>query len=225
MMKIIPSILSADFSRLSEEVRDVERDVDLIHVDVMDGHFVPNLSMGANVVSALKKSNAVKMDVHLMVEEPAALIPSFIEAGADMISVHVEACRHLHRVIRMIKESGIAAGVALNPATPVDWVRPILDELDYLLIMTVDPGFGGQSFIPSMPDKIREAAQLIDTRKQHVAIEVDGGINTETLPLCRKAGASLFVAGSAIYGHHDRHQAIQGLLKSSTSSTGPLKRK
>ncbi|WP_353949118.1 ribulose-phosphate 3-epimerase [Sporolactobacillus sp. Y61] len=214
MMKIIPSILSADFSRLSEEVRDVERDVDLIHVDVMDGHFVPNLSMGANVVSALKKSNAVKMDVHLMVEEPAALIPSFIEAGADMISVHVEACRHLHRVIRMIKEGGIAAGVALNPATPVDWVRPILDELDYLLIMTVDPGFGGQSFIPSMPDKIREAAQMIDTRKQHVAIEVDGGINTETLPLCRQAGASLFVAGSAIFGQQDRHQAIQGLMKS-----------
>lgn len=213
-MKILPSILAANFCRLSDEVHEVEKYADLIHVDVMDGHFVPNITMGANVVSALKQEHRVALDVHLMVDEPISLIPSFIKAGADMISVHAEACKHLHRAIATIKESGLKAGVVLNPATPVSAVEPVLSEIDYLLIMTVDPGFGGQTFIASMVEKIKKAHQLIADRQLPVEIEVDGGINSETLPVCFSAGASLFVAGSAIFGHKDRKSAILELLRS-----------
>ncbi|WP_141306158.1 ribulose-phosphate 3-epimerase [Sporolactobacillus inulinus] len=214
MMKILPSILSAHFAYLADEVHDVARDVDMIHVDVMDGRFVPNITMGANVVEALKRESKVAQDVHLMVEEPIHLLPDFLSAGADMISVHVEACKHVHRAIQIIKEGGAKAGVALNPATPAAVLDSLLREVDYVLIMTVDPGFGGQRFIPSMLHKIRAVARMIHEKQVPVKIEVDGGINGETLPLCLEAGAELFVAGSAIFNAEDRHVAIEALLRS-----------
>ncbi|QAA21726.1 ribulose-phosphate 3-epimerase [Sporolactobacillus terrae] len=214
MMKILPSILSAHFAYLADEVHDVARDVDMIHVDVMDGRFVPNITMGANVVEALKRESKVAQDVHLMVEEPIHLLPDFLAAGADMISVHVEACKHVHRAIQIIKEGGAKAGVALNPATPAAVLDSILRDVDYVLIMTVDPGFGGQRFIPSMLHKIRAVARMIQEKQVPVKIEVDGGINSETLPLCLEAGAELFVAGSAIFNAEDRHAAIETLLRS-----------
>ncbi|RYL95380.1 ribulose-phosphate 3-epimerase [Sporolactobacillus sp. THM7-4] len=214
-MRLVPSILSADFANLESEVHEVEQaGIDLIHIDVMDGHFVPNVTMGSNVVRALKKKTQVKMDVHLMVEEPGDLLPSFIEAGAEMISVHFEACRHLHRTIQIIKAAGVKAGVALNPATPVDFLKQILPDLDFVLLMTVNPGFGGQKFIRSSVEKISELRDLIDFRHLKTEIEVDGGINPETLPLCFKAGASLFVAGSAIFGSKDRESAVRALAAS-----------
>ncbi|GAY78267.1 ribulose-phosphate 3-epimerase [Sporolactobacillus inulinus] len=213
-MKILPSILSAHFAYLADEVHDVARDVDMIHVDVMDGRFVPNITMGANVVEALKRESKVAQDVHLMVEEPIHLLPDFLSAGADMISVHVEACKHVHRAIQIIKEGGAKAGVALNPATPAAVLDSLLREVDYVLIMTVDPGFGGQRFIPSMLHKIRAVARMIHEKQVPVKIEVDGGINSETLPLCLEAGAELFVAGSAIFNAEDRHVAIEALLRS-----------
>lgn len=214
MIRVLPSILSADFAHLANEIHEVEKDVDVIHVDVMDGHFVPEITLGANVVQAVHQANSVSMDVHLMVDEPIHLLPSFLKAGASWISVHAEACTHLHRAIQIIKEGGAKAGVALNPATPVAAIEPIIGDIDYLLIMTVDPGYGGQTFIHSMVHKIHQAQELITSRNLPVAIEVDGGINSETLPLCFKAGASLFVAGSAVFGRKDRHQAIEELTAS-----------
>lgn len=212
-MRIAPSLLAADFANLEKEVRDVETaGIDLLHVDIMDGHFVPNLTMGANVVKALKKVTSAELDVHLMVEEPGDLLRSFIDAGADMISVHAEACRHLHRTVQVIKNAGVKAGVALNPATPAVVLTDILSDLDFILIMTVDPGFGGQSFIRRSLAKIKETHRMIEDRGLTVAIEVDGGINAETLPLCLEAGASLFVAGSAVFGARDRKQAIAQLV-------------
>ncbi|MFT8312434.1 MAG: ribulose-phosphate 3-epimerase [Sporolactobacillus sp.] len=213
-MKILPSILSANFARLADEVRDVEKDVDLIHVDVMDGHFVPNITMGANVVHALKQETQVAQDVHLMVDEPIHLLPSFLDAGADMISVHYEACTHLHRAIQMIKDGGAKAGVVLNPSTPASALESIIKDVDYVLIMTVDPGFGGQRFLPSMIDKIKAVHEMIATSNLSVQIEVDGGVDAETLPLCFNAGATLFVAGSAIFTFADRHAAIEKLIRS-----------
>ncbi|RYL87801.1 ribulose-phosphate 3-epimerase [Sporolactobacillus sp. THM19-2] len=211
-MRLAPSILSANAAHLSREVRDVERaGIDLIHFDVMDGHFVPNITFGANVVAALKKETAMDIDVHLMVDEPDHLIPSFINAGADMISVHAEACRHLHRTIQLIKDGGVQAGVVLNPATPFSQIKPVLPDLDYILIMTVDPGFGGQTFIDSMLQKIHEAKLFIDAEQLNINIEVDGGINKQTLPLCLKAGASIIVAGSAVFGQKNRLEAIHTL--------------
>lgn len=214
MIRILPSILAADMAKLADEIHDVEQDADLLHVDVMDGHFVPEITIGAQAVAAVKRSCRIPVDVHLMVEEPIPLLPAFLNTGAEMISVHAEACKHLHRAVQIIRNGGAKAGVALNPATPVTAIEPILSDLDYLLIMTVDPGYGGQVFLKTMTKKIRQARQLIDAGKLSVAIEVDGGINSETLPVCQKAGASLFVAGSAIFGHKDRHQAIEALKQS-----------
>lgn len=214
-MRIAPSILSADFANLARDVHEVEQSaIDLIHIDVMDGHFVPNITMGANVVKALRPITDAELDVHLMVEEPDHLLPAFIEAGSNIITVHAEACTHLHRTIQTIKEAGVKAGVALNPATPVGLLKPVLADLDVLLIMTVNPGFGGQHFIHSMLDKISEANDLITFRKLPAKIEVDGGINAETLPLCKKAGAEMFVAGSSIFGVPDRRLAIDALRQS-----------
>jgi len=212
MIRIAPSILAADFSKLAEEVRSVESaGIDLLHIDVMDGRFVPNISMGPLVVRALKPLTSCEMDVHLMIEEPDRYIPDFVDAGADRISVHVEACPHLHRTIQLIKSHGIKAGVVLNPATPILTIKHVLQDIDFVLIMTVNPGFGGQKFIPQMVEKIAEASLLFAKEAPHLAIQVDGGINKDTIERCYQAGAREFVAGSAIFNQSDRKLAIEGL--------------
>ncbi|GLH63297.1 ribulose-phosphate 3-epimerase [Parageobacillus sp. G301] len=212
MVKIAPSILSADFARLAEEIRDVEQGgADYIHVDVMDGHFVPNITIGPLIVEAIRPITKLPLDVHLMIEQPDRYIPAFAKAGADYLSVHVEACPHLHRTIHLIKEQGVKAGVVLNPHTPVEMIQHIIDDVDLVLLMTVNPGFGGQKFIPSVLPKIRQVAQLVKERGRFVEIEVDGGINAETARLCMEAGANVLVAGSAIYNERDRAAAIRAI--------------
>jgi ribulose-phosphate 3-epimerase len=215
MLYIAPSILSADFSKLAEEIRDVEKGgADLIHVDVMDGHFVPNITMGPLVVEAIRPHTALTLDVHLMIEQPDRYIPAFASAGANIISVHVEACRHLHRTLHMIKEHGVKAGVVLNPATPLSTIEHVLEDVEMVLLMTVNPGFGGQQFIPSVLPKIKNLRKtLAEKELHHIDIEVDGGINAETAALVTKAGANVLVAGNAIFGVDDRKEAIQLLRK------------
>ncbi|MCM3594346.1 ribulose-phosphate 3-epimerase [Metabacillus idriensis] len=210
MIKIAPSILSADFSRLGAEIEDVERGgADYIHVDVMDGHFVPNITIGPLIVEAIRPVTKLPLDVHLMIENPDAFIGTFAKMGADIITVHAEACPHLHRTIQLIKSEGVKAGVVLNPHTPVDVIKHVLDELDMVLLMTVNPGFGGQSFIHSVLPKITEVAEMVKDRGLHTEIEVDGGVNAETAKLCIEAGANVLVAGSAIYNQQDRMKAIR----------------
>ncbi|GMB08504.1 ribulose-5-phosphate 3-epimerase [Thermolongibacillus altinsuensis] len=210
MVKIAPSILSANFAKLGEEILDVERGgADYIHVDVMDGHFVPNITIGPLIVEAIRPLTSLPLDVHLMIEEPDRYIPVFAKAGADYLSVHVEACPHLHRTIHLIKEHGVKAGVVLNPHTPVSMIEHIIEDVDLVLLMTVNPGFGGQAFIPAVLPKIRQVAQLVKEKNVPVEIEVDGGINRETARLCVEAGANVLVAGSAIYNEADRAKAIQ----------------
>jgi ribulose-phosphate 3-epimerase len=212
MVKIAPSILSADFAHLADEIRDVEQGgADYIHVDVMDGHFVPNMTIGPLIVEAIRPVTKLPLDVHLMIEQPDRYIPAFAKAGADYLSVHVEACPHLHRTIHLIKEHGVKAGVVLNPHTPVEMIQHIIDDVDLVLLMTVNPGFGGQKFIPSVLPKIRQVAQLVKERGRFVEIEVDGGINAETARLCIEAGANVLVAGSAIYNERDRAAAIRAI--------------
>lgn len=212
MIKIAPSILSANFSKLGEDVKDVERaGADYIHVDVMDGHFVPNLTIGPLVVEALRPVTKLPLDVHLMIENPDVYIPQFAKAGADIISVHVEACPHLHRTIHLIKEQGVKAGIVLNPATPVEMIEPILADINLVLLMTVNPGFGGQAFIESVLPKIERVAALVRSSNLNIEIEVDGGINPETARRCIAAGANVLVAGSAIYNQKDRTKAISSL--------------
>lgn len=212
MIKIAPSILSANFAFLGEEIRDVEQGgADYIHVDVMDGHFVPNITIGPLIVEAIRPVTNLPLDVHLMIEQPDRYIPAFAKAGADFLSVHVEACPHLHRTIHLIKENGVKAGVVLNPHTPVEMIQHIIEDVDVVLLMTVNPGFGGQKFIPSVLPKIRQVAQLVKERNLSVEIEVDGGINAETARLCVEAGANVLVAGSAIYNKRDRAAAIRAL--------------
>ncbi len=209
MVKIAPSILSANFSKLGEEIKDVESGgADLIHVDVMDGHFVPNITIGPLVVSSIRPITTLPLDVHLMIEEPDQYIEDFANAGADFITVHVEACRHLHRTLSLIKSYGVKAGVVLNPATPIDSIKHVIEEVDMILFMTVNPGFGGQTFIHSVLPKIREVSSMIEALGRHIEIEVDGGVNEETARLCIEAGATVLVAGSAIYNCQDRKQAI-----------------
>ncbi|KEZ50050.1 MULTISPECIES: ribulose-phosphate 3-epimerase [Metabacillus] len=209
MIKIAPSILSADFSKLGAEIEDVERGgADYIHVDVMDGHFVPNITIGPLIVDAIRPVTKLPLDVHLMIENPDAYIPAFAKAGADIISVHAEACPHLHRTIQLIKSEGVKAGVVLNPHTPADIIRHVIDEVDLVLLMTVNPGFGGQSFIHAVLPKIREVADMVKERGLQTEIEVDGGVNAETARLCIEAGANVLVAGSAVYNKSDRKQAI-----------------
>lgn len=210
MIKIAPSILAADFAKLGQEVKEVEAaGAELIHIDVMDGHFVPNISFGAIALEAIRPLSTLPMDVHLMIENPDQYIEQFAKAGADYITVHVEACRHLHRTIQLIRSFGVKPGVVLNPHTPVETIQHILEDVDMVLFMTVNPGFGGQKFIESVVPKVEALSNIIKERGLNIEIEIDGGINAETIVPCAKAGATIFVAGSAIYSKEDRAQALQ----------------
>ncbi|MEY9976051.1 ribulose-phosphate 3-epimerase [Lysinibacillus sp. RC79] len=213
MIQIAPSILAANFAKLGEEVKAVEEaGAQLIHIDVMDGHFVPNISFGSIVLDAIRPLTDLPLDVHLMIENPDQYIEQFAKAGADYITVHVEACRHLHRTIQLIRSYGVKPGVVLNPHTPIESIQHILEDIDMVLFMTVNPGFGGQKFIHSVVPKIEALATIIKERNLDIAIEIDGGINAETIIPCAKAGATIFVAGSAIYSKEDRSAALQEIL-------------
>ncbi len=208
--KIAPSILSADFAHLADEIAKVtEAGADMIHVDVMDGHFVPNFTIGPPIVKAIRKVTRLPLDVHLMMTNPEDFIHDFIKAGSNYITVHVETCPHLHRTIQSIKEEGVKAGVTLNPATPLASVEEILGEVDLLLIMSVNPGFGGQSFIPSTLEKLRRARKMIDQRGLNVELEIDGGVKVENIAAMAQAGADIFVSGSAIFHSKDYKDTIQ----------------
>ncbi len=210
--RIAPSILSADFSRLGEEVRAVERaGADLIHFDVMDNHYVPNLSVGPLVCAALKPHVKLPLDVHLMVKPVDPLVAEFAKAGASIISFHPEASEHVDRTIALIKESGCKAGLALNPATPLDWLDHTLDKLDLVLLMSVNPGFGGQQFMRSVLPKITEVRRRIDDLRKGIWLEVDGGIKTDNIAEVARAGADTFVAGSAIFGSKDYAATIRDM--------------
>ena len=220
MIKIAPSILSADFSCLGEEVRAVDRaGADYIHVDVMDGHFVPNITIGPLVVAALRKVTGKPLDIHLMIENPDRYIPDFASAGADIITVHQEAVPHLHRTVQQIKSLGKRAGVSLNPATPVETLDVILDDLDLVLIMSVNPGFGGQTFIPSALDKIRVLRQRITQRGLATELQVDGGVKLDNIRDVVAAGADVLVAGSAVFGTDNYAATITALRQRAVSTT------
>jgi len=215
MKKLIaPSILSADFGRLADEIRAVEAaGADWIHVDVMDGHFVPNITLGPMIVEAACRAGSLPMDVHLMIENPDQFIPEFVKAGADLVSVHVETCPHLNRSIDLIRTAGCRAGAVLNPATPLESLDYILEYLDFVLLMSVNPGFGGQSFIPNTLEKIRRLKNKIADSGKSIQIQVDGGVNKDTIAGIAAAGADVFVAGSAIFGTPDYKKTISLLRK------------
>lgn len=212
MGKIAPSILSADISKLGEDIKMLDQGgADWIHVDVMDGHFVPNLTFGPNVVTSAKNNTDLPIDVHLMVEEPEKMIAGFIKAGATGLSVHAEVTKNLHHVMQKIKESNVKAGVVINPGTPVSFIEPVLPLVDMVLVMTVNPGFGGQTFIEEMTQKIEALDTYRTKHNTDFLIQVDGGVNEETIQLCHKAGADVFVAGSNIFGADSPAEQIQKL--------------
>lgn len=209
---IAPSILSADFSRLAEEIAAVERGgAGLIHVDVMDGHFVPNITVGLPVVKAVARVTRLPVDAHLMISEPGRYAAEFVKAGAKMVSVHVETDAHLHRTVMSIKTAGAQAGAVINPATPLDSLEEILNFVDYVLVMSVNPGFGGQEFIPTAIDKVRRLRRMIDQRGLSVRIEIDGGIGPKNINKVVEAGAEIIVAGSSIFGAEDPEEAVRQL--------------
>jgi ribulose-phosphate 3-epimerase len=219
LIELAPSILSADFARLAEEVRAAsEGGGTVIHVDIMDGHFVPNLTIGPPVVRSLRKATKLPLDCHLMIENPDQFIPDFAEAGADWISVHQEACRHLNRTLHLIKSHDCLAGVVINPATPVATLVEVLDVVDYVLVMSVNPGFGGQKFIPSTLHKLRSLAEIRGQQGLNFRIEVDGGISRDTVADVVRAGAEILVAGNAVFGGGDPRKDAQALLKAATEA-------
>ncbi|NLL18797.1 MAG: ribulose-phosphate 3-epimerase [Clostridia bacterium] len=214
MVEIAPSLLSADFSRLEQEIGDIEQlGIKMLHLDVMDGHFVPNITFGPGLINSLRPLSKMIFDVHLMIEQPERYVVDFVKAGADIVTVHVEAAVHLHRLLALIKEQGVKAAVALNPATPLSSIEWILPQLDMVLLMSVNPGFGGQAFIPEAVAKIRALKTMMKEQGIEIPIQVDGGINRDTAPLVVEAGAEILVAGSAVFGQRDRGDAIRQILK------------
>lgn len=223
MVRIAPSLLSADFSRLKDELAEAETaGADWFHVDVMDGHFVPNLTIGPLVVEAIRPHTRLPLDVHLMIEQPDRYIPAFAKSGADWITVHQEVCPHLHRSVSLIKEQGVKAGVAINPATPVSHLEPILPDIDLVLIMTVNPGFGGQKLIPNALKKVAQIKRMLgDLGRTEVEIEVDGGIHPGNAGEATALGATVLVAGSAIFGSPDRREAVAAIRSAAEAGKSP----
>jgi len=214
MGKIAPSILSADFTKLGEEIKAVEKaGADYIHIDVMDGHFVPNITVGPMIVKAAQKATGLPLDVHLMIENPELYIDDFVEAGSDLITVHAETVTHLHRLLGVIRDAGVKAGTALNPSTPLSSIEYVLEHLDMVVLMTVNPGFGGQSFIPEVVPKIRELKKMIVQKGMDLDIEVDGGITVDNIAQVAQAGANVFVAGNAIFGGNNYAETISMMRK------------
>jgi len=220
LIELAPSILSADFAHLADQIRSAtEGGGTLVHVDIMDGHFVPNITIGPPVVKSLRKVTELPLDCHLMIENPDQYIPEFVEAGADWISVHQEASRHLHRTLQHIRSHGALAGVVINPATPIETLVEVLDMVDYILVMSVNPGFGGQKFIPVAVHKIRRLAEIRASRGLNYRIEVDGGIALDTVAEVVRAGAEILVAGNAVFGHGDPKINAQKLLRTAIEAT------
>lgn len=223
MIKLAPSILSADFARLLEDVKKVEKaGCEYLHIDVMDGHFVPNITLGPAIVKSLRKDVNMVFDAHLMIENPDMYIKDFVDAGCDIITVHQEACVHLHRTIQNIKSYGIKAGVSLNPATPIESIKHILEDVDMVLLMSVNPGFGGQSFIPCVLDKIRELKSIIKEKGLNIDIEVDGGVKSLNIGDVVAAGANILVAGSAIFGSDSIEGAVKSLRENAIKNKANL---
>ena len=217
MIKLAPSILSADFARLLEDVKKVEKaGCEYLHIDVMDGHFVPNITLGPGIVKSLRKDVNIVFDAHLMIENPDNYIKEFVDAGCDIIVVHQEACTHLHRTIQNIKSHGIKAGVALNPATPIETIKYVLQDVDMVLLMSVNPGFGGQSYIPVVTEKIKELKALIDEMNLDIDIEVDGGVKPSNIDEVVNAGANVIVAGSAIFNAGNIDEAVKSLRENAS---------
>jgi ribulose-phosphate 3-epimerase len=220
VIELAPSILSADFAHLADHVHAVaEGGATVLHVDVMDGHFVPNLTIGPPVVASLRKVTRLPFDVHLMIENPDLFIPSFVDAGADWISVHQEACIHLHRTLELIRSHNVNAGVVINPATPVEMLENILDMVDHVLVMSVDPGFGGQKFIPMVLEKVRRLVAMRSERRANFRIEIDGGIGNDTIADAVRAGVEILVAGNAVFGKGSAKENTQRLLKLAQEAT------